>query len=138
MCFIFDDTIRNNITMFRHFDEKLVQQATEKAGLTPLLAERGRGPYCAGENGSGLSGGERQRISIARCLLRQTPVLLIDEATAALDAATASSVSAAISGHRGSDAVLSLHTGSKSRCWKYDEILVLKNGEIANAAALTP
>ena len=46
--------------------------------------------------GSGLSGGERQRISIARCLLRQTPVLLIDEATAALDAATAYSVSAAI------------------------------------------
>ena len=38
--FIFDDTIRNNITMFRHFDEMLVQQATEKAGLTPLLAER--------------------------------------------------------------------------------------------------
>ena len=44
--------------------------------------------------GSGLSGGERQRISIARCLLRQTSVLLIDEATAALDAATAYSVSA--------------------------------------------
>lgn len=53
--FIFDDTIRNNITMFRHFDEKLVQQATEKAGLTPLLAERGE-DYICGENGSGLSG----------------------------------------------------------------------------------
>ena len=52
--FIFDDTIRNNITMFRHFDEMLVQQATEKAGLTPLLAERGE-DYICGEGGSGLS-----------------------------------------------------------------------------------
>lgn len=56
--FIFDDTIRNNITMFRHFDEMLVQQATEKAGLTPLLAERGE-DYICGENGSGLSGRRR-------------------------------------------------------------------------------
>ena len=60
--FIFDDTIRNNITMFRHFDENLVQQATEKAGLTPLLAERGE-DYICGENGSGLSGGEGAGLS---------------------------------------------------------------------------
>ena len=127
--FIFDDTIRNNITMFRHFDEKLVQQATEKAGLTPLLAERG-GDYICGEGGSGLSGGERQRISIARCLLRQTPVLLIDEATAALDAATAYSVSAAIQAIEGLTRIVVTHRLEEPLLRKYDEILVLKNGEI--------
>ena len=127
--FIFDDTIRNNITMFRHFDEKLVQQATEKAGLTPLLAERGE-DYICGENGSGLSGGERQRISIARCLLRQTPVLLIDEATAALDAATAYSVSAAILAIEGLTRIVVTHRLEEPLLRKYDEILVLKNGEI--------
>ena len=126
--FIFDDTIRNNITMFRHFDEKLVQQATEKAGLTPLLAERGE-DYICGENGSGLSGGERQRISIARCLLRQTPVLLIDEATAALDAATAYSVSAAILAIEGLTRIVVTHRLEEPLLRKYDEILVLKNGE---------
>ena len=82
--FIFDDTIRNNITMFRHFDEKLVQQATEKAGLTPLLAERGE-DYICGEGGSGLSGGERQRISIARAMLKNAPIVILDEATAYTD-----------------------------------------------------
>ena len=127
--FIFDDTIRNNITMFRHFDEKLVQQATEKAGLTPLLAERGE-DYICGENGSGLSGGERQRISIARCLLRQTPVLLIDEATAALDAATAYSVSAAILAIEGLTRIVVTHRLEEPLLRKYDEILVLKNSEI--------
>lgn len=127
--FIFDDTIRNNITMFRHFDEKLVQQATEKAGLTPLLAERGE-DYICGENGSGLSGGERQRISIARCLLRQAPVLLIDEATAALDAATAYSVSAAILAIEGLTRIVVTHRLEEPLLRKYDEILVLKNGEI--------
>lgn len=127
--FIFDDTIRNNITMFRHFDENLVQQATEKAGLTPLLAERGE-DYICGENGSGLSGGERQRISIARCLLRQTPVLLIDEATAALDAATAYSVSAAILAIEGLTRIVVTHRLEEPLLRKYDEILVLKNGEI--------
>ena len=127
--FIFDDTIHNNITMFRHFDEKLVQQATEKAGLTPLLAERGE-DYICGEGGSGLSGGERQRISIARCLLRLTPVLLIDEATAALDAATAYSVSAAILAIEGLTRIVVTHRLEEPLLRKYDEILVLKNGEI--------
>ena len=63
------------------------------AELPSLLAERGE-EYLCGENGSGLSGGEKQRISIARSLLKQSSVLLADEATAALDAETAHRVSA--------------------------------------------
>ena len=83
--FIFNASIRDNITMFSQFPKEEVDRAIELSGLSALVAQRGE-DYLCGENGSGLSGGEKQRISIARSLLKQAKVLLVDEATAALDA----------------------------------------------------
>ena len=67
--FVFNASIRDNITMFSPFPEAEVERAIELSGLSALVAERG-GDYLCGENGSGLSGGEGQRVSIARSLLR--------------------------------------------------------------------
>ena len=85
--FVFNSTIRDNITMFSDFPEEEIDRAVRMSGLSTLLSEKGD-DYLCGENGSGLSGGERQRISIARALLRKTPVLFVDEATVSLDAET--------------------------------------------------
>ena len=97
--------------------------------LFELIAERGE-DYRCGENGGGLSGGERQRISIARCLLRETPVLLLDEATAALDNQTAHAVTEAILQLEGLTRLVVTHRLEASLLEQYDSIFVLREGRL--------
>ena len=97
-----------------------------------LRVERGE-DYLCGENGSGLSGGEKQRISIARSLLKHASVLLADEATAALDAQTAHQVTDVILSLTGVTRIVVTHTLEQAALRRYDGILVLKNGRIAES-----
>lgn len=127
--FLFDDTIRSNITMFRDFPDDQVVEAVKRSGLSELLSQKGA-DYRCGENGAGLSGGERQRVSIARCLLRGTPVLLLDEATAALDNQTAFAVTDAILHLDGLTRLVVTHRLDEALMAQYDEILVLRDGRI--------
>lgn len=130
--FLFDDTIRKNITMFRDFPPEKVELAVRRSGLTELLDQRGE-DYRCGENGAGLSGGERQRVSIARCLLRGTPVLLLDEATAALDNQTAFAVTNAILHLDGLTRLVVTHRLDEPLLEQYDEIIVLRGGEVCES-----
>ena len=127
--FLFDDTLRNNVTMFRDFPEAAVLDACRRAGLGELVAEKGLG-YACGEGGANLSGGERQRVSIARALLRKTPVLLVDEATSALDARTASEVAGAILDLEGPTRLVVTHRLEPALLARYDEIFVLREGRV--------
>ncbi|OCF92120.1 ABC transporter [Gilliamella sp. wkB7] len=84
---LFDDTILNNIRIGRHdASDEEVKLAAKKARCDELIARLPHGwDTLIGENGNKLSGGERQRISIARALLKNAPIVLLDEATASLD-----------------------------------------------------
>ena len=132
--FIFNASIRNNITMFSDFPREEVDRAIELSGLSKLIAERGE-DYLCGENGSGLSGGEKQRISIARSLLKKSQVLLVDEATAALDAQIAFQVSNAILNLDGLTRIVVTHSLDENLLKKYDCVLTLKNGSIAESGS---
>lgn len=134
--FMFNSSVLNNVTMFRDFDEAEMNRAVTMSGLDALITERGSGYEC-GENGSALSGGERQRISIARCLLRRTPVMLVDEATAALDAETAFSVTNSILDISGLTRIIVTHRLEEALLRKYDEIFVLRNGNMDEHGTFT-
>lgn len=125
--FLFDDTIQNNITLFRDFSADRISEAVQKSGLQDVIALRGE-DYCCGENGAGLSGGERQRISIARSLLKGSSILLVDEATSALDNETARHVSNAILDLDGLTRIVVTHRLESAVLERYDSILMFKNG----------
>ena len=96
---LFDDTVRENIRLGKKdaTDEEVL--AAARAARCDEFVERLPNGYdtMIGENGSRLSGGERQRISIARALLKDAPIVLLDEATASLDVENETHVQAALS-----------------------------------------
>lgn len=132
--FVFNASIRDNITMFSDFPREAVDRAIQLSGLSALIEARGE-DYLCGENGSGLSGGEKQRISIARSLLKHAQVLLVDEATAALDAQTAYQVSGAILDLNELTRIVVTHALDETLLKRYDCILALKNGSITEAGS---
>lgn len=134
--FIFNASIRDNITMFTNFPSKEVDRSIEMSGLSKLITERGE-DYLCGENGIGLSGGEKQRISIARSLLKKSRVLLVDEATASLDAQTAFQVSNSILDLQDLTRIVVTHTLDEPLLRRYDCVLTLKNGRIAEAGSFS-
>lgn len=127
--FVFNNTVRDNVTMFHPFDDKAVAQALELSGLNEFIARRGEDELC-GENGCNLSGGEKQRISIARSLLRKSSVLLMDEATAALDAQTAFRVIRSILDLKDLTRIVVTHGLDENILNRYDQIIAMKAGRI--------
>ena len=95
---LFDDTIKNNIA---YADAKASQDEIEKAAKLSFADEfieklPNKYETLIGENGIRLSGGEKQRLSIARAILKKSPIILLDEATSSLDAETEDKIQKAI------------------------------------------
>ena len=129
---LFDDTIRNNIAYGRpDLPLEMVMQAAEAAHAHDFITALPEGyDTLIGENGIKLSGGERQRIAIARALLKDPPILILDEATSNLDADSERAVQQAIEVlMKGRTTLVVAHRLSTIR--NADRIYVLKDGRVA-------
>lgn len=129
--YIFDDTLKTNITLNQSFTDEEIKQAVQQSGLETyvLESESGLQTLC-GENGSNLSGGQKQRLSIARALIRKTPILLLDEATSSLDNQVTTEIENSILDIQDLTAIVVTHKLNENILKRYDRILFMKAGVI--------
>ena len=129
--YIFDDTLKANITLSQSFTEDDIKKAVQQSGLESYILENELGLQTScGENGSNLSGGERQRLSIARALIRKTPILLLDEATSSLDNKVTTEIENSILEIQDLTVLVVTHKLNENILKKYDRILFMKDGVI--------
>ena len=130
--FLFDDTIRNNITLHGDYTDAQVQAAVHAADLDEVVADLPEGLETnVSENGSRFSGGERQRIAIARALLHRKSLLLVDEATSALDAENAAKIEDSILSLKGITCIAVTHKSDPKILARYDQVLRMENGMLS-------
>ena len=133
---LFDDTVMGNIRRGRvgATDEEVL--AAARAAMCDEFVSRMPQGYdmMIGENGGRLSGGERQRISIARAILKDAPVVLLDEATASLDVENETQVQQALSRLLAGKTVLVIAHRMRTVA-NADKIVVLKEGRVAEQGA---
>ena len=129
--YIFDDTLRANITLNQSFTDEEIKKAVQQSGLESYVLENESGLQAlCGENGSNLSGGQKQRVSIARALIRKTPILLLDEATSSLDNQVTTEIESSILDIKNLTALVVTHKLNENILKKYDRILFMKDGVI--------
>ncbi|MGX2992847.1 ABC transporter ATP-binding protein [Streptomyces sp. JNUCC 64] len=136
--YLFDDTIRANIAMGRPgATDAEVEEAARAANVHEFVTRLPRGyDTRVGEVGGALSGGERQRVSIARAILKDAPIVLLDEPTAALDSGSEVAVQQAVDALVREKTVLVI-AHRLSTVTGADQILVIEDGKVAERGTHT-
>lgn len=133
--FLFNDTVKNNILYAReNATEEEIIKACKEANCDDFIRNMDKGyDTFVGENGNKLSGGERQRLSIARAILKDSPIILLDEATASLDIENELAVKDAIINllKKKKTVIMIAHTLSVIK--NADNIIVVSNGQIVES-----
>ncbi len=128
--FLFNGTIRENITLFCDIPEERLQRAIRVSNLDRVMARKGIGlDTVIGIGGEGLSGGEKQLITFARAIAFDTPILVLDEATASIDPQTEHLVQKALSRViEGRTSIIIAHRLATLK--RVDRIIVIHNGKL--------
>lgn len=129
--FIFEDTLRNNITMYKQYGEEEIISSIQRAGLTEFVESLPEGlDTMIYDNGSNVSGGERSRIVIARGLLRKASIIFLDEAFASLDMERAKEIEESILALEDVTVINVSHVVFKENKARYDGIFTVKHQQV--------
>ncbi|MBC5627687.1 ABC transporter ATP-binding protein [Clostridium sp. NSJ-6] len=129
--YMFDKTLKENIILGKDFNDKVLEKALENSGVSEFLRVLPKGVDSEiGENGNNLSGGQKQRVAIARSLIQNTPILLLDEGTSALDSKTAFEIEDTLLNIEDLTVITVTHKLIDSILKRYDEIIVMDNGNV--------
>jgi len=131
---LFDDTVKNNIAYANlNATEEEIKEAAKNSFADEFIQKLpNKYDTLIGENGIRLSGGEKQRLSIARAILKKSPVILLDEATSSLDAETESKIQKAINFlTEGRTTIVIAHR--LSTILNSDKIYVIENGQVMDS-----
>jgi ATP-binding cassette subfamily B protein len=130
--FLFDDSVRDNVTLGADLPDEEVWEALRTAQADGFVAALPHGlDSQLGERGTTLSGGQRQRLSLARALVRRPRLLVLDDATSAVDPEVEARILEAMR-RRGGDSTLLLIAYRKATIGLADEVLFLDGGRIAD------
>lgn len=132
--FMFDASLKENITLFYDYNTDEIYNSIVKSGMkdfVDILPDKEESHI--GENGNFISGGEKQRISIARSVIRNTPVLILDEATSSLDKETSYKIEKTLLDMKDLTIIFITHKLSEDLLNRCDEIIVMDDGKIVEA-----
>ena len=129
--YMFNESVYDNICLHEDYSKESIDKAVKACGLNDVIEKLPEGLlYEAGENGSNLSGGQKQRIAVARALIRNKPILILDEGTSAIDMQTAYDIENHLLKIEGLTIITITHNLKKELLELYDNIIYMENGEI--------
>lgn len=129
--YMFNESVYDNICLHEDYSKESIDKAVKASGLNDVIEKLPEGLlYEAGENGSNLSGGQKQRIAVARALIRNKPILILDEGTSAIDMQTAYDIENHLLKIEGLAIITITHNLKKELLELYDNIIYMENGEI--------